>query len=337
MKKILSVLLIASITLLTITGCGNSTKTSSASSDSSNSSTEHSSGKTVRLGMLSGHTLPIIAEHNGYFKDQGVNVEIKTFSTGAAEIEAYTAGELDIIETGDLPVINGVLNGVDLKIVGSYSSSYEINALLVRDDAGIKQLSDLKGHTVSVPLGSNIQSLMCEYLAAGGLTTDDVEILNLSGNDAVSALENGDTDACVVWEPYVSMAEAKDGISILMDTSDFRLFVCPISTSSTFIKDRGNDLQKVLDALNEAATWEKKNDKEAADICADYFQADNSEAELISIQKADISVPLTDEKVKALEKGAEANYKYGIISQKFDIDSIIDRSFSEKMEAANEE
>ncbi len=287
---------------------------------------------TVRLGLLSGHVLPVIAQEEGFFDEEGVSVELYTFNAGAPEVEAYTAGELDIIETGDLPFFNAILNGVDLKAIGSYSNSTQVDGIVVRDDAGITTFADLKGKRVSVPLGSNIQSLLYEYLEAGGLTDEDVEILGLVGNDAVNALVNGDIDAAVLWEPYVTFAEKNDGITKLADTSDFRSFVCPISSSTTFIEEHNVEVLGVLRALNKAAKWSDENKEAAAQEVADYFGIDDIESILINLDTSDRSVPLTQEKIDAIKLGEEKNYKYGIIETEIDVDAYIDDQFTDLLD-----
>ncbi|MCD8325039.1 MAG: ABC transporter substrate-binding protein [Clostridiales bacterium] len=346
-KKLVSFITAGTLAFGLLAGCGTAAsgesddaeniEESSVAADESESDTETAESDdaeelvTVRLGMLTNHVLPVVALENGYFEEEGLNVELTAFTTGATEVEAYTAGELDIVETGDLPFLNAVLNGVDIVAIGTYNTSDEINALVVRDDADIQEFSDLAGKTVTVPFGTNIQPLLYEYLEAGGLTEDDVEIINLSGNDEVNALVDGDVDAAVMWEPYVSSAASYDGVTILADTSDIRTFVCPISTSSTYIAENTETVEKVLRALSRASEWSQENQEEAAELTATYFGAENSDAILISLEKADSSVPLTDDKIEALKLGAEKSYQYGIISEEVDIEQYIDTQFTEAL------
>ncbi len=304
---------------------------SSESTAAAADSTEDTEEVTVRLGMLTSHALPVIALNHGYFEEEGVNVELVAFNTGAPEIEAFTAGELDIVETGDLPFFNAILNGVDIKAIGSYNTSDEINGLVVRDEANIQSFEDLAGKKVSVPAGTNIQPLLYEYLEAGGLTGEDVEIFNLAGNDAVNALINGDIDAAVLWEPYVSIAANTDGITKLADTKDFRTFVCPISSSSTFIEEHNSETLKVLRALSKAADWIADNEQAAAEEVVEYYGLDDIDAVLIGLEKADESIPLTDEKIDAIKLGAEKSYQYGVIAEEIDVDQYIDNQFTDKI------
>ncbi|MCD8045542.1 MAG: aliphatic sulfonate ABC transporter substrate-binding protein [Clostridiales bacterium] len=346
-KKLISFITAGTLAFGLLAGCGTAAsgesddaeniEESSVAADESESDTETAESDdaeelvTVRLGMLTNHVIPIVALENGYFEEAGLNVELTAFTTGATEVEAYTAGELDVVQTGDLPFLNAILNGVDIVAIGTYNTSDEGDAIVVRDDANIQDFSDLAGKTVCVPFGTNIQPLLYEYLEAGGLTEDDVEIVNLSGNDEVNALVNGDVDAAAMWEPYVSFAAENDGLTILADASEFRTFICPISSSSTYIAENTETVEKLLQALNQASEWTEANKEEAAEMAAEYYGTDSSDAILISLNKSDSSIPLTEEKIEALQLGADVCYKYGVISEEVNVEQYIDTQFTDTL------
>lgn len=343
LKKIIAVMSILILATGVLVGCGegNSSdisdnaggdvaqKTDDTQNDTlENNETEDTDVETVKLGLLAGHVLPVIALENGYFEEQGVDVELISFDTGAAEIEAYTSGELDIIECGDLPLLNGLSNGLDLQVIGTYNVSDTVNGLVVRDDAGISDFADLKGKKVSVPFGTNIQPLLYEYLEAGGLTEADVEIINLNNADGSNALITGDVDAAVLWDPYLTKTIENDGLTQLADTKDFRKFVCPISSSTEYISAHSDAVRKVLIALNKASEWSQENQDEAAKIVSDYFDSDNEDAIKLSISKADSSVALTQDKVDNLLLGAGVCYKYEIVENEVNLEEHISWDFT---------
>ncbi|MBR1866853.1 MAG: aliphatic sulfonate ABC transporter substrate-binding protein [Lachnospiraceae bacterium] len=351
LKNVIATMSILVLATGVLTGCGDGNgasdsasveteeSVSSETADTEASDTEASDAdqenvdtadvETVKLGILAGHVLPVVALENGYFDEQGVKVELVSFDTGAAEIEAYTSGELDIVQCGDLPLLNGLSNGLDLQVIGTYNVSDEINGLVVREDAGISSYADLKGKTVSVPFGTNIQPLLYEYLEAGGLTEADVEIVNLNNADGANALITGDVSAAVLWDPYLSGVVENDGIVQIADTKDIRKFVCPISSSTEYINAHADTVRKVLTALNKASNWSQENVDEAARIVSDYFDSDNEDAIKLSINKADSTVPLTQEKVDNLLLGATVCYKYGIVENEVNLEEHINWDFTD--------
>lgn len=284
---------------------------------------------TVRIGTLASQTQPALAWQKEYFKEEGVSVEIVTFSTGPAEVEAFTSGDLDLILVGDLPFLNGVNNGVDLQVVAFYQSSYKDCQLAVRDEANIKSFADLKGKKVSVPVGSNAQPILYEMLEKGGLTEDDIELINLSAADGSNALISKDVDAAITWDPFIANAVAEGGISVLADTTDFRPLVCPILSSTQFVNEHHDAVERTLKALYRAGIWAKANVEEAAALVADYFGADSADSYIISISNKDLDIRLTDEKLEALKKGNESCYRFGITEALVDVDAHVISDFKD--------
>lgn len=335
MKRKWFSLLLVSILAITLVACGSTSENNTDASDSevsdNNTATSASDTSqdtvTVRIGLMTSQVLPVIALENGYFEEEGVNVELITFDSGAAEVEAFTSGELDIANIGDLPFINGIINGVDLKIVGFYKSSVKDVLLVTRTDAGISDFSDLKGKTVSVPVGTNAQPILYEFLEAGGLTEDDVEILNLSATDGANAILSNDVQAAITWDPYASTAVASGKAEIFSDTSDFRALVCPIVTSSTFIDEQSDAVEKVLRAMEKAADYAANNNEDAARLVADYFGAESSDSYLTSIINTDLDVKLTEEKVEDLKLGAQKCYQYGVVEEEVNPEDYVNWDF----------
>lgn len=283
----------------------------------------------VRIGLLTGHCIPVIAQEKGYFKAAGLNnVELYAFGAGPAEIEAFTSGSLDIIHTGDLPALNGIINGLDLNFIGTYSSSDSLDNLIVRDDANIKSFADLRGKKIAVPFGSNIHSLAYEYLERGGVKPEEAEIINLGCADAANALKQGNVDAIVVWQPWGARVAKEPGITILADTSEFRNFVCPISASKKYLDENKDTVTKVLTALDNASKWIKQNPEEAARVAADYYQMKDSDSILIGINSADISIKLTEEKIQAIRLGEAKNTEYGFLRKHVNVDDLVRPEFT---------
>jgi aliphatic sulfonates family ABC transporter substrate-binding protein len=262
----------------------------------------------------------------GYFKDEGLDVELSVFSYGPPEIEAFTAGELDIGTAGDLPAFSAIGNGVDLVIVGFYNTTSISQGLVVRDVANIKKLSDLKGKRISVAFGSNNHPLLYQYLELGGLTEDDVEIVNLGLNDSVSAIIAGRIDAAVLSEPRITQILEAGGNTLLLTTEGIRSFSGPVIAHSAFLKSYPEQVVKFLRAFNRAGVYANANPDEAAQIVAD-ITGGGKEALKNQITKAEFDLPLTKERIDYFVEGAELAYKYGLLPQRVDVRSRIDDSY----------
>jgi aliphatic sulfonates family ABC transporter substrate-binding protein len=281
----------------------------------------------LRLAVQPGDIQPYVAQKLGYFEEDGIDVELISFSYGPPIIEAFTSKSVDFGLVGDLPAYSGIANGIDITIIGTYSTSETQNGLIARNAANIKKLEDLKGKRVSVPFGSNSQPLLYLYLERAGLKDTDVEIINLSVTDSVASLVAGRIDAAVVWEPHLSTAtKPGSGISELFSAEGFKLFVNPIIARGEFIAQYPEQTAKLLKVLNRAGIWAKEHQDEAAKIVADATEID-IEAVKINIRKRGLDPNLSTNRIDALILGAAQSFKYGLLTQKIDVAAHIDVSY----------
>ncbi|WP_167784894.1 ABC transporter substrate-binding protein [Ramlibacter rhizophilus] len=169
-----------------------------------------------------------IAMDKGYFKEQGLDVEIVKIDSGAVLTTLLSTGDLDA--SGGSPgagVYNAVRQGVDFKIVadkGSTLPGHGYFAFVVRSDLAdkIKTAADLRGRTIGVTgykRGASSEVTIGKLLASQGLKESDVQLVNMSFGDIVAALGTKKIEVGVLIEPLVTQAEAK-GIAKLWKRAD---------------------------------------------------------------------------------------------------------------------
>ncbi len=160
-----------------------------------------------------------IAHGKGYFRQEGLDVEIVDFPSANDMIPALGTGQID---TGGVSPIaaffNAVARGVDIKSVaerGSNSPGHGYNAVVVRkdlmDSGKFKDFADLKGKRVGVspPVGGG--SLSVDLLVAlekAGLKWEDVDVKSLGFQDMDDALRGGSLDIAFSTEPWVTRSVA---------------------------------------------------------------------------------------------------------------------------------
>ena len=172
---------------------------------------------TVKVGLAntSADVGFFIARDNGYFRQEGIDVQLIPFSSAALMIAPLGTGEIDVGSgTASAGLYNAVLRGVKLRVVadkGSMQPGYDYSTLLVRkdlvDSGRFKSLADLKGMTVAVAAkGAGSESALNEALKKGGLTMHDVNVVYLGFPEDLPALENKKIDACITDEPTLTQA-----------------------------------------------------------------------------------------------------------------------------------
>jgi NitT/TauT family transport system substrate-binding protein len=186
----------------------------------------------VKVGTtgLIGAAALFAALENGYFREEGLEVELVPFRGTSEQTAPLATGELAYASVGmDPSFFNAVDRGIPFKIV-SYpsiinprdtSGSWMVRADLV-DSNRYREPADLKGMRVAISaLGSFTQIMAERVLAKGGLTLDDVELVALSFPDMPAAFANKAIDAAFVVEPFVAVAEGQGSAKTVMPSGQF--------------------------------------------------------------------------------------------------------------------
>jgi aliphatic sulfonates family ABC transporter substrate-binding protein len=221
--------------------------------------------KELRIGYQKSSELQILKDQSlleKRFAAQGTAVKWVEFQSGPPLLEALNAGAIDFGATGDTPPIFAQAAGSTLVYVASYSIPGQSNAILVRDDARIKSLGDLRGKRVAFTRGSSANNVIVRALGKAGLTLNDVQIANLQPADAAAAIRSGSIDAWAIWDPFYGVGERLPGVHVLTNA----VGIAPSNSFYLAGRDYANrypaTLTTVIDELNHAADWARTHPQE---------------------------------------------------------------------------
>jgi NitT/TauT family transport system substrate-binding protein len=200
-----------------------------------------------------------VADKKGYFKQEGISVELTPFNTAANMIAPLGAGQLDV---GGGTVAAGLYNAaardIDIKIVadkGSIAPGYIYSTLVIRkdliDSGRYKSLKDLKGMKIGVAAyGTGNAATLNAALLLGGLTWSDANAVQLGFPQQYAALQNKGIDGAVLNEPMLSLAE-KGNIAV-RDARDAEIYpghqVSVVLFSTDFTKRYPESAKKFMRA-----------------------------------------------------------------------------------------
>jgi NitT/TauT family transport system substrate-binding protein len=179
----------------------------------------------VTLGVGGKHLpyyLPLtIAERQGYFKQEGLNVTVVDFKGGSQSLQALMGGSADVVTGAYEHTIRMQTKGQDVRALIELGRFPGI-ALGVRTDlaAKVKTAADLKGMKIGVTAPGSSTNMFAAYLLAkNGVKADDVAYIGVSGGPAaVAAIKNGGIDAISNLDPVISMLQRDGLISIIADS-----------------------------------------------------------------------------------------------------------------------
>jgi NitT/TauT family transport system substrate-binding protein len=171
-----------------------------------------------------------IAQSKGFFKDEGLEVDLIVLDSGAKVIAPLGTGELDV-GSGALSVgfWNAMLRGVKFRIVadrGHTEKGYLYQTVFMRkdliDSGQVKTLKDLTGKRLGFAAqGVTSLSLMNEMAKFAGISYDDMIPVYLSFPQQIAALQNKALDGSFLIEPQATAA-VNAGIGVrLVDTNEF--------------------------------------------------------------------------------------------------------------------
>ena len=168
-------------------------------------------------------TIGMIVELEDLFKKAGANVNILKFDSGKTTRDAMIAGRVDIGVIGATPFIIGAAKG-QLEAIAVALYGARTQSVVASVKSGIKSVKDLKGRKVGSQLGSATDFVFQnKILPKFGLSKSDVQIINVTFQNHLSALVAGSIDAFAGVEPFPSLAEVENIGKVLVDYSEFDL------------------------------------------------------------------------------------------------------------------
>lgn len=166
--------------------------------------------KKIRLGlaMQPSSGLIMIALENGYFKKNGVDVEVVEFPSGKRALnDGLFKGKVDIATSSEVPIAISMLKGLDFKIVAITFNADNINRVIARKDSGINKPIDLVGKRIATQRSSAVHFFLHLFLGEYGISNKDIEISFMKAEKLPSALASGKIDAFSMREPYITRAK----------------------------------------------------------------------------------------------------------------------------------
>jgi NitT/TauT family transport system substrate-binding protein len=239
----------------------------------------HAGPHRVRMAYLQNdlHHLALwVGVDKGFYAQEGVEVDIVgAFRAGPEVMAAFAGGSLDAAFVGEAPVTLAVARGA-AKVQAQAQANTEGSALVV--STGWKP-GNKPERIVAIPGNGSVQDLLLRKAASlPGLAGETIRAIVLSPPDMLTALQAGEIDGFVAWEPYPSKAVAAGVGRVLHGSSEIWEGhpCCVLATSNAFASQYPDVVSGMLRAHQRATEFIAQHHDEAVAIAVKHTGMDET-------------------------------------------------------------
>ena len=290
----------------------------------------HAADVAVKVGVA-----PIIdmaqvyaAVDKGYFREEGLDVEVVAGGNIVALLPALPAGRFQFIPAPIVTVLQGVEAGIKFRIIGPGSAIVapppDISPIVAQADGPIKSPKDLEGRTLAVPsLNGNLWLYSRAYLEKKGVDLAKVKILEVPFPQQYDALVSGRVDAASMTEPFATRAteSGKGRIVGYPYTETQPVFVSQVLvTMADWAQQNPDTLRRFVRAYlrGQAYVNQHKKDAEGVKLISSYTKIDPEVVGKIAVPEFPQTVDM-----QAIEATARLMVRHGLLKSVPDIKALI--------------
>jgi NitT/TauT family transport system substrate-binding protein len=212
-----------------------------------------------------------VAQETGLFAKEGVDVELINVEDHTTAFAGLFIGQVDAVQGAmpDAPTF-AQPDEEPLVCVLALDDSRGGDGVLATKD--IRTVADLKGKSVAVLPGSISHFYLMVLLKEAGLGEADIEIVDLSAEDAAEAFSLQEVDAAVTNDPFLTQAKNAGHGHVLTDTTKQPgLLVDCLMTRADVFDDRKDDFQALARAWDAGVEYVEAHPDEANEIMARHL------------------------------------------------------------------
>ena len=222
--------------------------------------------------------LPVVTARQGFFKKEGLEVEVKFVSSGSEIPSGMAGGTIPIAIASWTNPMAMVANGVPARILAGTTDVSGAQQLVVKKDGPIKTPKDLEGRKLALTRIGLIMSILEKMCKEYGCDVSKITLVNMAPQEIVLAFQRGEVDAIQTWEPWAIYGVQAGGRVLMSATDSFipgkegkkRIdsVYAAVFARDDFVAKNPQTVQATLRALKNGAEWMEANKDAAADIVA---------------------------------------------------------------------
>lgn len=250
----------------------------------------------------------LMADHKGFAKDQGVDLNVVQFTGDALALKALIAGELDSYEGSPGGPLLAASRGADIKIVGCYWPGL---TYAIFSKPSLNSAKDLSGKTLAISGPGSLPDLITRaVLQANDLAPSSVSFTQMGSDvDRMRALTTGIVDAAAASTEFIDFAK-ENNVKLLVHAQDVApnfLRFCTYVTSKT-LETRKDELAHYLAAQMQGVQYALEHRDESIALTKTLTKADPNDMraadmfdEVQKYHAVDSTMPVPAEKLSWMQ------------------------------------
>jgi sulfonate transport system substrate-binding protein len=292
-------------------------------------------GVTLRVATYKGLWRPLLQAAG--LADTPYRIDWRELNSGVLHIEAINGDALDLGSGSEIPPVFAARQKANLRLIAVVHEDLNNQATLARKDAPIRRIADLRGRRVGYVRATTAHYYLAKQLAEAGLSFADVDAVNLTPADGLSAFARGDLDAWAIYGYNGQLARTQHGARTIKTGVGYLSGNFPVYANPRAIDDprRRAAIADVLQRLQRAYAWVNAN-------YLAYARAQSAETrvpvgdivELFNGRSNDYSLAGVDDAVvRSHQEVADTFQRLGVLDGPADVRPLWDRSFTAALRA----
>lgn len=221
----------------------------------------------VKIGITStyqGEAATYVAFERGFFRDNGLDVTLKSNPSGKISLRDLFDGTVQIAHVSETPVLYSLLDttyypGLDVppfEIFADMVYSNKIQKIIARKDHGITDPLDIVGKKIALLKGTQLDYFFDSFLLEHQISKDEFDVVNMNLSEQLEAIKNGKIDVAVLWEPYAAFAENELGENAVNLETDLTYSTLWLSTTlDSYAESHPEVLKSYLKSIKTAQEY----------------------------------------------------------------------------------
>jgi len=249
---------------------------------------------------------------------EGVKLSWREYVGGMQLIEAFQSDGLTFGLVGEVPPIFAQAVRLPMLYLAAEAPAPDHEAILVPVGSELSAVEELRGKTVLLSRGSNVQYFLILALEAAGLTYADIRVVYAPPDRAEALFASGQVDAWATWEPFLGKALRAGQARVLRSARGLTANTSYYVGSRSFVSQHPELVGVFLDQLREVARWAEVQPGQAVSLMAAELGLPLSAA---SDSLANMRAPeaFDSAHVLAQQNIADTFHRLGIVDARIDV------------------